>query len=113
MLRIFVSTKSVSGLSSGKLEELKQLRRTQKRKSVNLTNEEDFFDKEFLEADKQILAKIRAEEFPSRTRTTVLSRRGCVSGSFVSIRSRSVKQSSTKCYQLLVSITYHYLNVFQ
>lgn len=59
-------------------EYLRQLRKMHKRKSYGGEGDDDdeegvgSFDKAFLEADRKVLAKIRADEAPSNNRTTVL-----------------------------------------
>lgn len=47
--------------------------------SLATHHEEEKIDKEFLEADRQLLSKIRANDYPSHTRSTVLSKPGSVS----------------------------------
>lgn len=76
----------LAGMSKEKLEELRQLRRAQKRKSVfNLGGEDQRLDKAFLEMDRRILAKLRAEETPVRNRSTVLSKANAVRIIFICI----------------------------
>jgi hypothetical protein len=69
------SGQSLEGFSSDKLEELRLLHRTQKRKQVQVedsaTDLEDLYNR-----DKRVLAEVRQGEHPAYTRTTVLSKGG-------------------------------------
>ena len=69
-----------NSLSSTKLEELRALRRSHKRKAGQLEDDdENVFDPAFIAADQHFLSEIRATELPAHTRTTVLSKPTAVS----------------------------------
>lgn len=70
---------AIGGLSVEKLEELRLLRRSQKRKVVHMEgNIGDIIDAGFIKADRQLLAELRSDELPSHTRSSVLSKPGAV-----------------------------------
>jgi hypothetical protein len=63
-----------------KLDELKKLRKSMKRKSISgdevsgdLVEDKNTVNKAFIAMDRQILLKLRADEFPVQTRSTVLN----------------------------------------
>lgn len=76
-LLIYISD-GATGLSVDRIEELKLLRRTQKRKAVTVEGGADAFDVAFLKADKKILSNLRTDEQPSFTRKSVLCKAAMV-----------------------------------
>jgi hypothetical protein len=78
MFTLFYISDGATGLSVDRIEELKLLRRTQKRKAVTVEGGGDSFDVAFLQVDKKILSNLRANEQPSFTRKSVLCRTAMV-----------------------------------
>jgi hypothetical protein len=73
-----ITSADVPGLSHEKLEELRALRRQQKRKSVVSEGGLEGLDPAFIQADRQLLAILRSDETPSQTRSSVLCKSGAV-----------------------------------
>ena len=67
---------NIEGVSSDKLEELRMLRRTQKRKSVAVDGGLEGLDPAYIQMDKKYLEKLRQDEQAAATRATVLCKPG-------------------------------------
>lgn len=55
------------------VDSLKHMKRKSQAAFGGETGEEEGIDRQFLLADRQILAKLRADELPAHTRSTVLN----------------------------------------
>ena len=68
----------MTGVSGGKVQELRQLRLTQKRKDVFSDHKSEAFDPAFIQDDRKILSELRQHEHPALTRGSVLCKPGAV-----------------------------------
>eukprot|EP01035_Chromulina_nebulosa_P019189 gene19189-25035_t len=66
------SNVTMTGVSSEKLEEMRLLRRTRKRKDVTLEKKYEDFDPMLIHDDKKILKELRVRERPNQTRNSIL-----------------------------------------
>ena len=67
---------SIEGVSADKMEELRMMRRAQKRTSVSVEEGIEGIDPDFLRLDRQDMEKLRSDEVPAATRQTVLCKPG-------------------------------------
>ena len=77
IIYIFISDPA-AGVPVDKLEELRNRRKAQKRKlneggALETTGEDALIDKAYIDADRLLLARLRADETPVFTRSTVLT----------------------------------------
>lgn len=70
------SNAAMTGVSFDKQEEIRQLRRAQKRKEIAGEHKTEAFDSAFIQDDRKVLADLRANEQPALTRMSVLCKPG-------------------------------------
>jgi hypothetical protein len=87
-ISLLLCSGDVAGLSADKVVEMRNLRKLQKKRKASAldassTSQVEDIDAAFIEVDRPLLSKLRADEVPAHTRVTILSKSGSVCGTLL------------------------------